>query len=231
MCPFPSIFTGDFKEHTADLKKIAKELEKPYNVIIADTNYGISNGQSKSVAQQRAFQFDSLLDRWKIKEFKAVISIAEDYNGGVDTLLVFFLSDKQFGDAAVALAEHKWLFKHITWVKATGKPNMGKRWGHDAEYMWFCWKADSTSGESERFVVETPEDAELYNTTFLKRPLSRKEMFQYKGDVLNLFQKPTAIFDRIYKWCQSDDILALDVTCGSGTALVSVVAYYKFSDT
>lgn len=212
---------GDFHEHISELKKIPRDLKKPYGVIIADSNYGITKAPTNDVPTMRAYEFDSPEQRWGEADFTAVLDIAEDYEEGQQTRVVFFLSDKQFFEASKALKLRGWAFKAITWVKASGRPLVGKHWGQETEHIWFCWKV-VTGPETERFVEVQPEDPELYATAFLKKSLKRSEMFQYHNAPLNMFEKPVAIYDRIYNWTQSPGgLLALDVTCGSGTALVS----------
>lgn len=230
-CRNPLFDQGDFQEHLRELKKIPKDLKKPYGVIIADSNYGITRQPTNEndVPGQRAYEFDSIDQRWGERDFGSVIDIAQDFDNGRQTRIIFFLSDRQFLDASKALKNKGWAFKQVTWFKATGRPILGNRWGQESESIWFCWKAES-GAETERHVQKQPQDPELYMTAFLQKPLTRQQMFRYQNEPLNPFQKPTALFDRFYKWAGSPHgLLVLDVTCGSGTALVNnyILAFHS----
>ena len=86
------------------------------------------------------------------------------------------------------------------------------------EYIIVAWK-----GVPANFVNNwIPDDEDRYNT-LLNFNRQRKFLRDDKGSIVNKYQKPVRLMDRLLKMAgkKGADTFIVDITCGTGTTAVS----------
>lgn len=175
------------------------------DILVADSNYGVNK-----------HPWD---DKPWDDEFGQAFNFVENHNGVLKgTNFIFFLSDQQFLSCISAIKNYGMSYIVLTWSKGDSNVwSVGSKFRQTTEHIIVAWK-----GVPANFVNNwTPEDVDRYNT-LLNFDRQRKWLRDDKGSIVNKYQKPVRLMDRLLKMAgKKGDTFIVDITCGTGTTAVS----------